>query len=61
MLCITCIVSNIIENDKKITRERAQKLAQKLNLDYLETSVFLGENVDYAFTTLAKLLYESRM
>lgn len=49
-----------LENDKKITRESAQKLAQKLNLEYLETSALSGENVDYAFTTLAKLLYESR-
>jgi len=50
-----------LEKDKKITNESAQRLAQKLNLEYLETSALSGENVDYAFTTLAKLLYESRM
>ncbi len=49
-----------LEKEKKITNESAQKLAQKLNLEYLETSALSGENVDYAFTTLAKLLYESR-
>ena len=49
-----------LEKEKKITNESAENLAQKFNLDYLETSALSGENVDYAFTTLAKLLYESR-
>jgi len=49
-----------LEKDKKITDEDAENLAQKLNLEYLETSALSGENVDYAFTTLAKLLHESR-
>ncbi|MFX1344592.1 MAG: Rab family GTPase [Promethearchaeota archaeon] len=50
-----------LENEKKITSEDAQRLAQKFNLEYLETSALSGENVDYAFTTLAKILYKSRM
>lgn len=47
--------------DRKITSEGAQKLAEQFNLKYLETSALSGENVDYAFTTLAKTLYESRV
>lgn len=50
-----------LEKEKKITNESAHNLAQKLNLKYLETSALSGENVDDAFTTLAKVLYESRM
>jgi small GTP-binding protein len=48
-----------LEN-KKITSEGAQKLAEQFNLMYLETSALSGENVDHAFTTLAKQLFESR-
>ncbi|MFW9878425.1 MAG: Rab family GTPase [Candidatus Thorarchaeota archaeon] len=48
-----------LENDKKISSESALNLAEKLNLGYLETSALSGENVDYAFTVLAKLLYET--
>ena len=60
------LVGFIIGNKKdlenrKITRDGAQKLAEQFNLKYLETSALSGENVDYAFTTLAKKLYESRM
>ena len=46
--------------NKKITSEGAQKLAEQFNLMYLETSALSGENVDHAFTTLAKKLFESR-
>jgi len=49
-----------LENEKKINSEDAQILAQKFNLGYLETSALSGENVNYAFTTLAKILYKSR-
>ncbi|MFX0030441.1 MAG: Rab family GTPase [Candidatus Hermodarchaeota archaeon] len=49
-----------LEN-RKITSEGAQKLADQFNLKYFETSALSGENVDYAFTTLAKLLYQSRL
>ncbi|MFX0082784.1 MAG: Rab family GTPase [Candidatus Hodarchaeota archaeon] len=49
-----------LKEDIKITADNAQKLADQMNLKYLETSALSGENVDYAFTTLAKFLYESR-
>lgn len=49
-----------LAKDRKIEEERAQKIADKLNLKYIETSALSGENVDDAFTTLATFLYESR-
>jgi small GTP-binding protein len=49
-----------LEGEKKIISEDAQILAQKFNLEYLETSALSGENVNYAFTTLARKLYKSR-
>jgi small GTP-binding protein len=48
-----------LEN-RQISADSAKELADKFNLKYLETSALLGENVDYAFTTLAKELFESR-
>ncbi|MFX1489913.1 MAG: Rab family GTPase [Promethearchaeota archaeon] len=49
-----------LEDNREIEGESAQKIADKLNLKYIETSALSGENVDDAFTTLATLLYESR-
>ena len=48
-----------LEN-RQISADGAQKLAEKFNLKYLETSALSGDNVDHAFTTLAKQLFESR-
>jgi len=41
--------------DKKIN-EAAVKLAKKLNLGYIQTSAFTGENIDEAFKKLGHLL-----
>jgi small GTP-binding protein len=49
-----------LEKDLKINTAKAQNLAVKLNLEYIETSAQSGENVDIAFTKIANLLYESR-
>ncbi|MFX1477062.1 MAG: Rab family GTPase [Promethearchaeota archaeon] len=49
-----------LTENREIEGESAQKIADKLNLKYIETSALSGENVDDAFTTLATLLYESR-
>jgi len=48
-----------LEN-RQISADSAKKLAEQFNLMYLETSALSGENVDLAFTTLAKQLFESR-
>ena len=48
-----------LEN-RQISADSAKKLAEQFNLMYLETSALSGENVDHAFTTLAKQLFESR-
>ncbi|MHA1931194.1 MAG: Rab family GTPase [Promethearchaeota archaeon] len=44
----------------KITSVKAQELATKLNLEYIETSAMSGENVEISFTNIANLLYDSR-
>ena len=46
---------------RMITDEMAMTLANKLNLGFIETSALLGDNVDYAFSTIANLLYKSRL
>lgn len=57
------LVGYIIGNKKdlakyiKITSEKGSKLAQSLNLGYIETSALTGENVEYAFYTIAESLY----
>ena len=49
-----------LENELKINTAKAQELAVKLNLEYIETSANSGENVDKAFSNIANFLYESR-
>ncbi|KKL85180.1 hypothetical protein LCGC14_1957320 [marine sediment metagenome] len=44
-----------------ITSEMETTMAAKLNLGFIETSALLGENVDYAFSTIANLLFKSRL
>ncbi|MHA1240808.1 MAG: Rab family GTPase, partial [Promethearchaeota archaeon] len=48
-------IDHSIEN----TSKKAYDLASYLNLGYIETSALTGENVDYAFSTIAQLLYDS--
>jgi len=50
-----------LAENRQIQSEKAQELAKQLNVGYIETSALLGENVDYAFSTIAKMLHESRM
>ena len=57
------LVGYIIGNKKdlakyiKITSEKGSKLAKSLKLGYIETSALTGENVEYAFYTIAESLY----
>jgi len=59
------ITGYIIGNKKDIgqelggTSEKGADLASYLNLGYIETSALTGENVDYAFYTIAQSLYNS--
>jgi small GTP-binding protein len=48
-------------DQRKITAEKVNKIAEKLELGFIETSALLGENVDYAFSTIANLLLKSRL
>ncbi len=50
-----------LTEERKITPENINKLADKLELGFIETSALLGENVDEAFSQIANLLYKSRM
>ncbi|MFX1296735.1 MAG: Rab family GTPase [Promethearchaeota archaeon] len=46
-------------NNKIIGYNQANKLANDLNLNYIETSALTGDNVEQAFYDIAKTLYES--
>ncbi|MFX0043917.1 MAG: GTP-binding protein [Candidatus Hodarchaeota archaeon] len=46
-------------NQKIIGFEQANNLANRLNLNYIETSALTGDNVEQAFYDIAKTLYES--
>jgi len=52
---------NDLDNQRKITSEMANQLASQLELGFIETSALLGANVDYAFSTIANYLYQSRL
>jgi len=52
---------NDLGDQRKITSKMANKLANQLELEFIDTSALLGENVDYAFSKIANYLYESRM
>ena len=43
---------------REVNREDAEKLAQELNLGYIETSALTGENVEEAFYNIAETLYK---
>jgi small GTP-binding protein len=45
--------------ERKISRDKAEKLAEKLNLKYIETSALTGENVEKSFSKMAEALYLS--
>ncbi|MFW9828717.1 MAG: Rab family GTPase [Candidatus Thorarchaeota archaeon] len=61
------LIGFIIGNKKDLTEERKieidkiSQLATELELGFIETSALLGENVDHAFSTVANLLYKSRL
>ncbi|MFX0038382.1 MAG: Rab family GTPase [Promethearchaeota archaeon] len=56
----------IIGNKKDLTEhirvnsDMINQMADQLGLGFIETSALLGENVDYAFSTIANLLLKSR-
>ncbi len=52
---------NDLVEQRTITVDMANNLASQLNLGFIETSALQGENVDYAFSTIATLLYKSRL
>jgi small GTP-binding protein len=52
---------NDLVEQRMITADMANNLASQLNLGFIETSALQGENVDYAFSTIATLLYKSRL
>jgi Ras-related protein Rab-11A len=48
-------------NERKVSREEATALAEKLNLSYMETSALNASNVEQAFTLLVTSIYHKRM
>ena len=59
-------VSVILVGNKKdkegreVTEEKARKLAQEYNVDYIETSAKTGENIDQVFETLTRAVLERK-
>jgi small GTP-binding protein len=52
---------NDLTDQIQITSEMADQMASRLELGFIKTSALLGENVDYAFSTIANLLFKSRL
>ncbi|TFF98743.1 MAG: GTP-binding protein [Promethearchaeota archaeon] len=53
------LVGNKIDLERKVEQEEAEKLADKLNCEYMETSAKTGENIDIVFEKLARACMES--
>jgi len=47
-------------NERKISNDDATRLANELNLIYIEISAMTGKNVEYAFYKIAEAVLESR-
>lgn len=47
--------------ERKVEIDKIGELATQLELGFIETSALLGENVNSAFSTVANLLYKSRL
>ncbi len=47
-----------MKEDRKVTPEESQAFADNLKMTYYDTSAKNGENINDAFTNLAKLLKE---
>ncbi|GAH78811.1 unnamed protein product [marine sediment metagenome] len=45
---------------RKIQTEEALKLAETLNLEYIETSALTGKNIEQSFYKAAETLYKSK-
>ena len=52
---------NDLIEQRMVNVDMLNSLANQLNLGFIETSALQGENVDYAFSTIAKLSYKSRI
>ncbi len=49
---------NDLLDERKISSNKAQILAKKLNLNYFETSALTGENINESFSKMAEALYK---
>lgn len=47
---------NDLKNERKVKREDAETLANKLNLRYIETSALTGENIMFIFHKMGEIL-----
>ncbi len=53
------IVGNKIDLERQVGRQEAEDLAKRLNCDYLETSAKTGEQVEFAFESIARACLNS--
>ncbi|KAJ5068008.1 ras-like protein [Anaeramoeba ignava] len=50
-----------LENERIVSKEEGEELANKYSSQYYETSAKTGKNVDLCFETITKLLKEARL
>ena len=57
---IGILVANKIDliSEREVTPEEGEKLAKQLDMDYIETSVKLNQNVNEAFRIISKEIIE---
>lgn len=58
IMAILCGNKNDLVDHRKVTQEQALEVAEKYNLDYLETSALTGENINDSFINLCKKLLD---
>ncbi|MFX0134225.1 MAG: Rab family GTPase [Candidatus Hodarchaeota archaeon] len=57
MRAILIANKNDLTEMRKVNQNEIKKLANELNLEYIETSALTGENVDEAFYKMSEILY----
>ena len=50
-----------LEDERKIKEEEAEKLADKINFRYVETSALTGENIMFIFHKIGEILLSNRL
>ena len=58
LIALLCGNKSDLKDNRKVSNEEAEELADQLNINYLETSALTGENIDNMFRIVSKKLME---